>query len=393
MIISKLKKKTVLIVMASVNLVMLLMVVGMNLVNYQRTINDLDETLIMIGENQGRYPKPGEGKRPEAAFSTRYFSVLYDVQGHVISVDVINIHAISSENAIKMASDVILSSKKSGFLSEYRYLKVSEGTMTRIIFLDSFRSLEMFYSFLKTSLMIAGFSLVGVLLLALFFTKIFLKPIEEAFLKQREFVTNASHELKTPITIIKANMEVLSLDYSENKWIDSTTRQTDRMNKMVENLLFLSKMDEDIIVDLSKTYQIDELLNNVINDFNPMLEELFNLRLKIDKCEKKIDGLLIIKLFNSLIENAYNYGINFIEITLNTKGEKFEFIISNETEETLQGDLSNLLDRFTRLDKARSQKHGGSGIGLSVADSIVKLHHGKIQVKGEGNIFTVIVEI
>ena len=239
--------------------------------------------------------------------------------------------------------------------------------------------------------------MILVLILALIFSKILLKPVEEAYRKQRRFITDASHELKTPITIIKANMEVLELTQEENQWTQSTIRQANRMGSMVNDLLFLAGLDEGQRPEKSQTFDLKDLLEEVIEDHQPIISENFKLSLNINSLERDLDYNLIKRLFTVLIENSLRYGISGKEISIELsqgKNKTMLLKITNQANIDREDYFKDIFQRFKRSDEARNQAHGGSGIGLSIAKSIVDFYQGKIEAYSEdAKSFTVSVEL
>ena len=279
--------------------------------------------------------------------------------------------------------------KEKGTLSHYRYRHVQNEDTDMIVFVDIERSLNGFYSFLSNSILIALSSMSIVVLLAIFFSKILLKPVKEAYFKQKRFITDASHELKTPLSIINANMDILEMDDEKNQWIDSTKRQVDRMSNTVSDLLFLSKMDEEINKKNTQSLNLKDILENVIYDYQPMIGENFKLNLDLDDFTKDVDLQMIMRLFNTLIENAIKYGTQneLLDISL----KKNVFKISNHTHLEDTKNLDDLFGRFVRVDASRNQALGGSGIGLSIAKSIVDHLEGNISAKVEDHIFSITI--
>ena len=398
--IKTLRKKIILITLLSVGLVLALLVTTMNLVNYRQVIEEADDTLAYLALYKGRFPgqiDPQRPMRPEAQFDTRYFSVLINKEENLLITDLRKIYAVSVDEAISYAQEILESGKKRGTIKNYRYLVEKEEAGSRVMFIDIERSLNSFYAFLINSLTISLVGMILVLILALIFSKILLKPVEEAYRKQRRFITDASHELKTPITIIKANMDVLELTQEENQWTQSTIRQANRMGSMVNDLLFLAGLDEGQRPEKSQTFDLKDLLEEVIEDHQPIISENFKLSLNINSLERDLDYNLIKRLFTVLIENSLRYGISGKEISIELsqgKNKTMLLKITNQANIDREDYFKDIFQRFKRSDEARNQAHGGSGIGLSIAKSIVDFYQGKIEAYSEdAKSFTVSVEL
>ncbi len=390
--IKSLQRRTILITTLSVGLVLLFIVSAMNILNYKQTIQEADFVLEHLVRNGGTFSPnaPREpGMRPETQFDTRYFSVTFDDEKTSLLVDVKHVYAIDKEEAINYANKIKDKEKKKGTLSHYRYRHVQNEDTDMVVFVDIERSLNGFYSFLSNSILIALSSMSIVVLLAIFFSKILLKPVKEAYFKQKRFITDASHELKTPLSIINANMDILEMDDEKNQWIDSTKRQVDRMSNTVSDLLFLSKMDEARNKENTQSLNLKDILENVIYDYQPMIGENFKLNLDLYDFTKDVDLQMMMRLFNTLIENAIKYGTQneLLDISL----KKNVFKISNHTHLEDTKNLDDLFGRFVRVDASRNQALGGSGIGLSIAKSIVDHLEGDISANLEDHIFSIII--
>lgn len=397
--IKTLRRKILLITSLSVGLVLAGLVLGLNILNYYQVIHEADQTLSYLAQNEGRFPlihDKDKPRRPEEKFDTRFFSVLFDENQTVQQLDLKQIFAVNQTQAVDYATDIYQSQKDKGTLNNYRYLRVEKNNETRILFVDIERGLNGFYTFLTNSLILSLFGLSSVILLAFTFSRILLKPVEEAYLKQKRFITDASHELKTPLTIIKANMEVLGFTHSDNKWIDSTNHQADRLSEMVQDLLFLAKMEEDITYP-NQTLNIKDILEEVIDDHQPMISESFNFITSIQDVYLEANYELIKRLFNTLVENALQYGLAHEEINISLlydKSNKTHFKISNQANLSGPGEFNDYLDRFNKKDASRNQAYGGSGIGLSIAQSIVNHYHGTIKAYSkDGKTFTISIKL
>lgn len=398
--IKSLQKRIVLIITLSVSLVLIILVGGMNVLNYTKTIEEADTILDYLGQNGGSFShkiKTNHIIRPEAQFDTRYCTVFISDNGSILSTDLQHIFAIDEDEAISYAKKIVTSNKQKGIINNYRYKRFIDNDTNMIIFVDIERSLNFFYSFLANSILVVLVGLILIVSLAIFFSKILLKPVAEAYYKQKTFITDASHELKTPLTIIKANMDVLDTSGEQNQWINSTRRQVDWMSNMVNDLLFLSKMDEENKNLKLQALNIKDILESVIDDYEPMISEKFKLKLDLDSATKNVNYEMMKRLFNVLIENAIKYGTESENITISLKRKKsnqIDFSISNHTTvEVEKEETNNLFDRFTRIDKSRNHALGGSGIGLSIAKSIIDSMNGEIKADINNNIFTIYIKI
>lgn len=219
--------------------------------------SDADHTLQILAQNGGSFPstsgwpgnKGGKGNHlrsgsPELPYETRYFYIELDAEGRVETVNTGKIAAVDTQTAAEYAKTVWQSGKTQGFFGDYRYLCTQEQEGTLLVFVDCGRSLDSFRTLLLSSVLFSmgGTALVFVLLLL--FSKRIVRPFSEIYEKQKRFITDAGHELKTPLTIIDADAEVLTMDIGENEWVDEICNQTRRLANLTNDLIFLSRMEE-----------------------------------------------------------------------------------------------------------------------------------------------------
>ena len=237
--IKKLRKKLVAVAMLSLFIVLFIIIGTVNVLNYTRMVDDADRTLNILKENNGSFPRPdmshghgGEmfkGMSPEAPYESRYFSVMMDSNGNVSTIDTGKIAGTDTDEAAEYAVKALAGGKTEGFMGQYRFtLKETDGG-SLIIFLYCGRGLSNFHSvlFISTAISIAG--MLAVFLLLVFFSGRIVKPVSESYDKQKRFITDAGHELKTPLTIIDADAELVELECGRCEWLDDIRKQTKRL--------------------------------------------------------------------------------------------------------------------------------------------------------------------
>ena len=428
--IKQLQNRFILISMLSVLLVLTIIIGAINILNYQKVVQDAKNILTILAENNGTFPnhlhlskqKNPDSKnnsspsdltpRPEDAFEkndptepptppkshtknfspempyeTRYFSILLNEDGTIFSTDTGKIAAIDPDTASLYATKVWNSKKDSGFLSSYRYLKKTDPEKTRIIFLDCTRSLSTFRSFLLTSILVSALGLFSVLILVLFFSRIVMKPVSESYEKQRQFITDAGHEIKTPLTIIDANREILEMEYGENEWFQGIQKQTARLASLTNQLIYLSRMEEPKNQVQKIDFSISDLAEEIIQSFLPLAatqEKIFSTDIA-PLLSFHGDEPSVRQLISILLDNAIKYSPpqGTIEVTLKKRGKNICFTIYNTTKQISQEQLPHLFDRFYRTDASRNSETGGYGIGLSIAHAVTKAHKGKITAESK----------
>ena len=257
--IKQLQKRFILAAMLSLALVLTVIIGSGSIMNYYTIVSKADETLITLAENNGTFSMDsmeeylaakkaylcGEGEPPlEISY---YFTALMSRDGQLLSVNVKNILKVDDETAARYADSVWNTNKVKGFWDGFRYLRTDaqdqDGEL--LIFLDCEQKLLSIQNFLITSLFTSLAGLLAVWVLLMILAKGIVRPISESYEKQKRFITDAGHELKTPLTIISADADVLEMQQGSNEWISDIRVQTERLSRLTHNLIFLAKMEED----------------------------------------------------------------------------------------------------------------------------------------------------
>ncbi|MBO5460883.1 MAG: HAMP domain-containing histidine kinase [Ruminococcus sp.] len=390
--IKKLQIKFIILSMTSLLVLITAIILGMNVINYNSVVNEADEVLNILSDNKGHFPKGGEkpdgqmppNMSPEIPYESRYFSVLLDTSGSLIQTETSRIISVDSSKAVEYANAALEEESDRGFIDNFRYDKKTDGEVVRIVFLDCGRRMDAFLNFLFVSL---GISLAGYLIVFLvisFFSGKIIRPIAESYEKQKRFITDAGHEIKTPLTIINADADVLEMEVGENEWLDDIKRQAKRLTGLTNDLVYLARMEEskdtmqhiefpvsDVISETTASFQTLAMTQNkeFVSEIQPMIS------MKGD--EKAIGQLTAI-----LLDNALKYSPENGKVSLVFKKQSRQLILSvqNTTAASIpQKNLQVLFERFYRGDSSRNSKTGGYGIGLSIAKAIVSAHNGKIQ--------------
>lgn len=402
--IEKLRKKFIVISVVSVFIVLSVISAAICISNYMGINNHADNILEIIATNDGHFPKPKNHKpfqkemSPEAPFSTRFFTVTANKKGNILSVDTGKIAAISTKDATEYAQKILQGQKNTGFIGVYKYLVQEKQNKTMIVFLDCRHDLEMFKSLIISSVFISVVGIFSVFTLVVIISKYAIKPVAESYEKQKQFVTDASHELKTPLAIIKTNSEVLEMEYGENQWTNNVNNQIDRMSQLVSELVCLAKMDEEV----SQLQMTDFSLSDAVEETSNPFLALANLNSKtlITHIEKNLsyygNEQTIRQLVSVLLDNAVKYASHNSKIKLSLKkhGKKYHISVFNMADNLDVGNLDVLFERFYRTDLSRNSQTGGYGIGLSIAKAIALKHKGKIKAEshdGKSLLITVII--
>ena len=417
--IQQLRQKFILTAMLSTFLVLFLIIGTINVANYLSVNRGLNNRLELIAENGGIFPdlmgnmppmedeppekrderfnKPGINK--ESQFATRYFTVLLDGEGNVTEINVGRVSSVTVSQASDYAVALYEDGKTSGFLEEYKYLRAKVNDDAYMyVFVNCQMEMETVTNFLMASVGISLVGLLGVFVLVWFFSKRILRPVAESYEKQKRFITDASHEIKTPLTIIDANTEVLEMTEGENEWTKSIRKQIKRLTSLTEQLVFLSKMDEESSQIEVEEFSLSDAVLDTLEIFEPLaVQKSKTLEGDVEEglsyCgeEKSIRQLVSILLDNAI---KYSDENGTVKISLHSHGKGKKLTVWNTTSNISIGRHDELFERFYRTDPSRNSKSGGFGIGLSVAYAIVSAHKGKITAEshdGSSILFTILL--
>ena len=395
--IYKLQRKFILICTVSVLTVISLVFGVILLLNVSSMNRNMDMLADRVSEGGGRFPgsmdeKPQPDKiphqdnkdfnfiTPETPFSTRHFTVFFDKNGNVEKTFMESIFSIPEGKAIEYAQTAAGKRGDRGWIYNYRYKVFSTGKGYGVVLVDG----SMSRSSLMQSMMIAGFVLLAcaalVLILIFLLSKKAVKPIAESYEKQKQFITDANHELKTPLTLILANLDIAEAELGKNEWLDDIRTEGHRMAALVNQLVSLSRMDEDGNKLNVTEVKIGQLAVNAVSEFEGLANERGKrLSASIDMDAKYFgDEMLLNRLIGILMDNAIKYcDVNGeINVTL-SQGRRIVITVENTYALVDELKLDRLFDRFYRADKARTSG-GGFGVGLSMAKAIVEKHKGEI---------------
>lgn len=405
-----LQKRFVVTSMIAVSALILVMLGTINIVNYvvnerqtQRTFDKLSENVGHVPSdnqmNQGQKPL-GDGHPPkfeifpyggDNALFAQYFLVRFDLEGNICYVDCGKADYVSEEEAKTEAAKVYNSGRSKGRKGYFRYvlLDSEDGQGRVVIFLNISAQIS---SILRVFIISAVIGFLGWCLMLLLVTLLSRKailPVAENIEKQRQFVTNAGHEIKTPLAIILANVDAMELHNGENKWSRNIRTQTARLSGLMQNLLLLSKMDEGSIKWMASDICVSELLKEAVDVYiEPAGLRGIQVHADIEPgIVLHADKERMVQLISIMLDNAVKYTDEEgdISVLLKTENKHIKMQFANTSRNLPQDNPERLFERFYRGDCARTQKNGGYGIGLSVAKAIVESLHGSIRVECRKN--------
>ena len=317
-----------------------------------------------------------------AVDSARYAAVAIDKNGNIIRTDVTHISSLTEDEVTAITEAIKNNASGTGTYSGFVYriseTKRAEGKV--IILLDNGMQISSFFTVLFISVGAGIFGWLLMLLLVILLSKKTIAPVARSIEKQKQFVTNAGHEIKTPLAIILANTDAMELHNGENKWSKNIRAQTLRLSGLMQNLLMLAKMDESSAKLPMCSFDISTAAEDTVNAFiepaalkGVMIEQDIQKGLQLNGNRDSI-----VQLITVLLDNAVKYTESggMIRAKLSGNDKNIALSIANTCEPIDHPE--KLFDRFYRGDSARTQKNGGYGIGLSVAQAIAELHKGTI---------------
>ena len=382
--------------MAAFTAVVLTLLCFVNLWNYVSVTRQQDETLsrLMEVEDQKAPFSPERGKppfddwahfSPEVQYSLRFFSVHYTPDGSVLRVNQDFITSVSETDAERYAQAALSAGKSKGYENGYRYLVDTAERETVVLFLNSERELQTIKSLLWITLAIAGGSLVVVFGLVVIFSRRAIMPYLKNMEAQKQFITNASHELKTPLTAISTSADVLAMEYEGDEWVKNIQSQVGRLSKLIGNLVTLSRLDEENPFPVRTEFSLSDALWEISEPFGSVSQAKGKLYTQdiADGLAVTGDRAAIQQMVSVLLDNALKYSPagGRISLTARRSGKKAEITVSNTIDAVQHIDTDHLFDRFYRADESHSNTISGTGIGLSIARATVQAHGGEISAK------------
>ncbi len=396
--IKTLQKKFILSAMLAITILLVLLLGAINIGNVYTSKRQNGRMLEELLNEELRMQPPGDDKpkgffdgpmTEDSKMSAVYFTVRTDREKDGIKADTGRIASISEEEAVELCRSVMETGSVKGKIQNFRYrmaVNEQDGSMV-YLFLDTSVQLHSIVTVLLFSLLAGAVCWLAMLLLVVVISKRAIRPIAENLARQKQFVTNAGHEIKTPLAIILANTEAMELYQGENKWSRNIREQTLRLNGLMQDLLMLARADESRDALPTETVSVSSVVLESIQMFAEPMEQK-----ELQVCRKIGTGIgirankeQIRRLFSLLVDNAVKYSQRggVIAVSLEQRGRAVVFQIGNTCEQLPECPPEKLFDRFYRADAARTQQGGGYGIGLSAARTITELYGGNIKASYE----------
>lgn len=296
---------------------------------------------------------------------------------------------ISSNDVENSISSIVDGKDNSGWLTwRICFVKQTDGDIVKIAFDNRYARQNSIAPYLYSVLAVVLFGIGAYFIISIILAKIALTPVAESWNKQKQFVADASHELKTPLSVIMANTEIIASHPDETvasqmKWIQNTREETERMAALVADLLFLAKNDDGLKVQM-EIVNVSDCVETTVLSYDAVFYEngkTFNYevapRIFSYGNEKQLKQLVTILLDNA---NKYSVGSGNILLKLTATSRHFTVSVVNDSEELTSEQIAHLFDRFYTIDKSRNSDKGGNGLGLSIAKVICETHNGNIEV-------------
>lgn len=378
--IKQLQKKFIQTAMLSFSIVLLTVLLVVNIVTITQSTQRVDHLAQMLAQNNGEFPEPHKnmdqqvdvtrpferkGIRGEDLFATRYISV--ELSGDTIrDIDTTHIADINEDAIREMVQKTIEKKQDSGWYNYYRFAKVNQS----LVYVDAYNEVTNISTIAMTTTAVFIACMIVVYGLIVYFSKRAMKPLLANIERQKEFISNASHEIKTPLAVLSANTDVLEMSGQSGRWIDSNRRQIRRLNELIEQMLLLARFDEGAVTYQRKKIKVAPIIRSVVEDLKPIWQELdYTVTIiATEEMELMVDKDSFRQLVRALFENAIKYTTEPKEITI--VAEQKKVVMSNPCEEMTTEQVDQLFERFYRVDSSRNRKTGGSGMGLSIAKAI-----------------------
>ena len=384
----QLQKSFVKSAMLSFTAVLLVVLVAVNVVNYRQTVDQVDHLVTMLVNNDGTFPDAPEGGmapkehpehgmpkgmefRKDDQMATRY-AVVRVANDEVQSVDQSHLVSIDETALKELGLRVAQGSATQGWEGSLRYQVAKTDAGTMVVLVDANKETQQISRLMMVTGAVFVLCLAVVYVLVRLVSKRAIRPFVENVERQQQFIANASHEIKTPLAVLSANTDLLEMMGTEAKFVDSNKRQIKRLNSLVEQMLILSRYDEGEAAATKEEVDLVDVTKAIVEEILPVLNEK-GLQVEFTGEAQTVvttNKSAMTELIRILLDNAMKYTVGEPVITVEAK--RNQLAIGNETEPMTKEQVSQIFDRFYRVDSSRNRTTGGSGLGLSIAQKIAE---------------------
>ena len=386
-----LKRRFIIFTMTAVTCLLIFIILAINGLNWMMLERQSDMILETLMDADGAFNKmdfdrPPPFSRPldmDRMRASRFFIVRSDMSSNIVDVNIDQISSIDRETAKNYALKVLKADEETGRVDGYKFAVKQIGPDQLTFFMDTSDQSENFRMVLFASTAIAVLCWVILLIIVILLSGKVIRPVLVGMEKQKQFITNAGHEMKTPLAIIQSNNDTMALIHGENKYNVHIRNQTKRLNVLMSNLLTLAKLDEEIPLP-TEAVNISEVANELLPFY---MEDAQARSLRFDV---QIEPDIVIQtnkdsfrqMLTILLDNALKYtpDSGYISLLLTRDGRHIQITQENACDSTIEPDPERLFERFYRGDAARTQSKetSGYGIGLSAARAICENFGGKL---------------
>ena len=277
--IYKLRKKFIKICILSFIAVFVVLFISIFLVITVQTNQSLDMLADVVSSNDGTFPKWSEfsngpnpppmpnGLNMESPFTTRFFTVRFDRNGNVLSADIQSIASVSRDEAISYAEKVLENSKKRGWMGDFRYKRYDTAAGQAVVFINGLNTKQSNQQFMLAASLVFAASSIVIIILVILISRKAVKPAAESYEKQKQFITDANHELKTPLTLIRTNLDIMEAEIGANEWLMDIREEARIMTELVNRLVSLARMDEDSTKLSKELFSLSEVILDTVSAF------------------------------------------------------------------------------------------------------------------------------
>ena len=398
--IASLQKKFILVSVISTFLVFSGIFVLLIITSSSQLERTMDTLTDAISSNNGAFPDFDRNQAmparrfpysnvitEETQFSTRFFTVWLNGSDEIGRTDVTARASITEAEIESYVEDAVKQGRERGWISDYRYKMQGTEVGTTIVFVNGSMNRSMTNRLLFTSFLVLLGSAALILTLTVLISKRVVRPVAESYEKQKQFITDANHELKTPLTLILSNLDIVEGEVGKNEWLDDIRSEGERMGLLINQLVTLSRMDESQSHMERSSFDLSAAMADTVSEFQQLAAERGRkLYVWIEpNIHYEGDEMLIRRLAAILLDNAVKYCDDGGTIRVEVCQRRHPVItVENTYSDVKNLELDKLFDRFYRADKARTFS-GSFGVGLSIARSIVRNHRGSIHAYQKGD--------